>query len=387
MKRIKLAYVLAILLGFGSCKKAAKIAPVVEQEMIISDFVGANAPAFKDGIGEGSAFNRPFSMVIDASGNIFVADTYNVRIRKVTPNGEVSTFVGNGIAGFKDGTGTSAQIGDGDNAITIDAQNNLYLADRNNSCIRKITPNGVVSTLTGAPGRSNIDGPIATAGVSFAQQADITTDPSNNIYFIDVKGIRKISTNGIVSTILKSGSNTTIGSVATATVQKPYNITTDRLGNIYIASITNFNHIIIKIGIDGIVSYYAGDPDQDSGYNVGLSLAAKFYFPRALTADKSGNIFVVDNNHTLTKITTDGFVRLVAGIPYIGPAATFIPGIAIKATLSDPADVAIAPNGDIYTLDTFSSSIRKISLVDKPTTPLTQADIDKANWNKATNWK
>ncbi|WP_222538866.1 hypothetical protein [Pedobacter polysacchareus] len=387
MKKMKLTYLLMTILAFSSCKKMMNVAPTVEKELVVTAFVGANAPAFQDGVGESTAFARPNSIAIDAAGNIFVADRSNARVRKVTPAGEVSTFVGSGIGGYQDGTGIAAKIETGNNAITIDAQNNLYLADQKNTCIRKITPAGVVSTLVGAPGRSNIDGPINIAGVDFTDQPDITIDASNNIYFLDRKGIRKISADGIVSTIVKTGNSTFTGPIATAVIANPLNICTDKAGNIYVSAQGFNDNSIVKVSTDGIVSIYAGAPASGFGYNIGLAVTAQFNNTRGMSADKEGNIYVVDNNHVIVKITTDGFVRLVAGVPYKGGAVPFVPGTATKAVFSDLVDVAVAPDGTIYASEYIASSIRKIALVDKPTTPPTQTEIDKANWNKPTNWK
>ncbi|MCX2451945.1 hypothetical protein OQX61_11795 [Pedobacter sp. PLR] len=387
-RKMKLVYLLAIILAFSSCKKEIHVTPVVEQELMVSTFVGSGSFGFRDGIGEATGFKRPTSMVIDASGNIFVADKGNFRIRKVTPNGVVSTFVGDGIGGYLDGTGTAAKIGGGDNAITIDAQNNLYLADPANLCIRKITPAGVVSTLVGAPGRSNVDGPIATAGVKFISQADIAIDASNNIYFNDIKGIRKVSADGIVSTIVQVGPKTITGPIATAVIASPINLCTDKTGNIYVASLGLNDMLVIKISTDQMVSYYAGKINGSPiSYSLGLAESAQFNGIRGMIADKSGNVLIVDQNHIVTKITPDGWVRLVAGIQYAESYRPFVPGPVFTTTFADNIDVAVDPNGIIYVLDCSLGSIRKISLVDKPTNPPTQTEIEKANWNKATTWK
>lgn len=385
MKKTKLIYVLAIVIAISSCKKAMTVSPKADQETTISAFVGGGTAIFFDGIGTKAGFVRPTSMVIDASGNIFVADG-NARIRKVTPKAEVTTFAG-GVIGSVDGTGTAAQFGNGNNPITIDAQNNLYVVDRNNSSIRKITPTGVVTTIAGAPGRAASDGPILTAGIGTDIQ-DVTIDNSNNIYFIDnSKGIRKVSADGIISTVLKLVPGiSTYGSIASATIAGPTSIAADNAGNIYVASRGTNQSVIVKIGIDGIVSQYAGN---SAGYNVNVgALPARFGQIINMTIDKAGNFYLADVvNNTFTLITSDGFVKAIAGIPYsTGGPFPFIPGPVAKTSFPDVKDVAIDPSGIIYVMENSGSSIRKIVTSDIPTPP-TQNEIDKATWNKPTNWK
>lgn len=381
MKKIKLTYVLVTILAFSSCKKMKNEVPIEEQEMIVSAFVGAGGPSYVDGVGEGAAFNRPLSLATDPSGNIFVADNKNLRIRKVSPEGVVSTFAGSGIEGYVDGPGTTAQFSY-DGQIVSDAQGNLFLTDPRNSCIRKISPTGVFSTIVGAPGETYTDGPIELNSL-----ADIAVDASNNIYFLDRKGVRKISANGTVSTVVQDRSSNILGPIATASIPNPKNICTDKAGNIYVSSFYQANSLIFKISTNGIVSLYAGAMGGDEGYQVGLAQVARFRTTRGMVSDKSNNIFVLDNNHVITKITPDGYVRLVAGTPYKGVAQPFVPGPAFKAVFFDNTDIAVAPDGTLYALEDLGSSIRKISLVDKASTPLSQEEIEKVNWNKPTGWK
>lgn len=389
MKKDKLAYILATILAFSSCKKAAYVEPIVEQSLIASNFAGSNGPSFSNGTAEGAAFATPTSMVIDASGNLYVADNGNRSIRKVTPDGAVTLLAGDRIGGYQDGTGNAAKFGDGNNTIAIDVQNNLYLADVANSCIRKITPAGVVSTLVGAPGRSNLDGPIATAGVSLTTISDIAVDASNNIYFIDTKGIRKISADGNVSTILKSGTGTTTyGPIALQAIVNPQSLTTDKAGNIYVSSRGSNENVIVKISTDGIVSQLTG---KGIGYNNNVvALAARIGDTKGMCVDKNGNLYMGDAaNRVVTKITTDGYARLVAGIPTPTGSTSqiFKPGPAFEIPFGDVRDVAVDANGNVYVLEFTASSIRKISLVDNPSSPPTQDEIDKATWNKPGTWK
>lgn len=348
------------LLGNESTFIARKEPVEEEEEMVVSAFVGVGAPSYKDGIGEAAAFNKPVSITTDTFGNIFVVDNVNLRIRKVTPEGVVSTFAGSGILGYLDGPAASAQF-NYHGQITSDAQNNLYLTDPENSCIRKITPEGIFSTIAGAPGRSYSDGPITTAGIEIVPYADITVDAFHNIYFLDRNGVRKISNDGIVSTIVHNGSSNIIGSIKSASIPNPQNICTDRNGNIYVSSHSQSNTVIFKINTEGMVSVYAGVLGGDEGYQLGIAQTARFLTTRGMETDISDNIFILDNNHVITKITPDGFVKFVAGTQYTGSARPFIPGKASQAVFYDSTDIAVDSNGIIYILEYQGSSIRKIS--------------------------
>lgn len=390
MKKVKLAIVLATFIAISGCKKASKSEMNIEQDLVVTTFAGSGSSAYKDGIGNRASFSLPSSIVCDSKGNIFVADARNARIRKVTPSGEVSTFAGSGIPGYADGTGIAAQFGNGDNCLAIDAQNNLYLTDTKNSCIRKITPDGIVSTFAGKPGRSFKDGPIASAGFEMGSGDNINSidiDASNNIYLLDNGSVRKIAANGDVSTFVKVGSTNTSGPAGIATIAQPITFTLDKTGNLYVIATRNFSdYVVRKVTPNGTVSIITDAVDK--GYVNGDGLIAKFSDPRGMATDKDGNIYIAEaTSHVIRKISTDNFVSTYAGIQYIANTQSAIDGLVLQSKFAEPQDIAFDSNGIMYVLERSFSNIRKISLVDKPTTPPTQAEIDKANWNKATNWK
>lgn len=387
MKRVKIGLLLAFLVAFGSCKKAAE-QEKEEKKLMVNTLAGAGGNAFKDGTGIFAAFFFPRSLIVDASGNVFVADSRNARIRKITPDGVVTTFAGSGVPGYADGTGTTAQFSSRDMFITIDAKDNLYMTDTGNSCVRKITPAGVVTTVAGKPGIGSTDGPVATAGFSFTDPSGgIAIDAANTIFVADLTGIRKITPDGIVSTWVKSDPfSNSDGPVETAVIFPPEDLVVDAAGNVY-ASVNNFfgsRPTIMKITKAGMVGKFAGGED---GYSNGLGVVSKFLGPRGLGIDQSGNVYVAEAlNHTIRKITPEGIVSLVAGQQTnVTDGLIAKDGPAIEAIFRDPWDVAADSKGNVYVVERQGGLIRKISLSNESN--LSKEGLEKANWNKPKQWK
>jgi sugar lactone lactonase YvrE len=300
---------------------------------------------FVDGLGTSAQFTNPHSLAVDASGNIYVADTGNNCIRKITPTGVVTTLAGSGIAGFADGIGTSAQFKT-PCGVAVDGSGNVYVADTNNHRIRKITPIGVVTTLagTGAPNGGYVDGPGTSA--QFYSPHGLAVDATGNIYVADTYNnrIRKITTAGVVTTFAGSSGGYVEGTGTTAKFQYPYSIAIDALGNKYVADYDNDR--IRKITTTGVVTTFAGYGTD--GYVDGSGIYAQFYGPQGIAVDASGNVFVADTSSSrIRKITPAGVVTTLAG----GTSVQF----------NGPSGVAVDVSGNVYVADTNNHRIRKIS--------------------------
>ena len=192
----------------------------------VSTYAGSTA-GFTNGTGAAAQFYYPSSITRDAGGNLYVSDTYNHSIRKVASGGVVTTLVGNGTAGSADGTGATARF-QYPRGVSLDSLGNVYVADTNNQAIRKITPGGVVSTLAGTMGTFGFaDGVGAAALFNYPQ--GVAVDPTGNVWVSDTnnRSIRKIAPGGVVSTLLGSATtfkSATPGSFANAGVGYPYGI-------------------------------------------------------------------------------------------------------------------------------------------------------------------
>jgi sugar lactone lactonase YvrE len=267
--------------------------------------VAGGAPGTADGQGAAARFALPNGITVDAAGNAYVADSGNHTIRKVTPDGVVSTLAGQaGTPGSTDGPLLEARFRQPMD-VAIDGAGNLFVADAGNHTIRRISPNGVVSTLAGSPGLfGSTDGVGATA--RFSSPSGIATDPAGNVFVADLGTyiIRKIAPTGAVSTL--AGAAGQPGAVdgwgAAARFNYPWAVCTDRFGNVYVAD--RANHAIRKISPDKLVITLAGAAGS-SGAADGAAADARFNLPRGIASDAWGSIYVADSgNHTIRKITS-----------------------------------------------------------------------------------
>lgn len=329
-----------------------------EFEYIISDIqvttLAGSTYGYADGIGTDAQFSYLEGIAVDDQNNIFVADLFNHRIRKITPSGVVSTFAGS-TDGFMDGTGASAKFSS-PIGIAVDSQNNLYVADSGNSKIRKITPNGVVSTLAGS-----IYGVADGMGTDaqFTYPNGMNVDNLGNLYvtdftdsYLDSQLIRKISPDGMVTTLAGSVQGFQNGSGANAQFSGPRGITIDNQDNVYVTD--SDNNKIRKISPSGVVSTFAGSTFGDTD---GIGTDAKFNEPQGITIDSRGNLYVVDrNNHKIRKITPNGVVSTLAG-----SISGFMDGTGLNAQFDKPARITIDDQGTLYVSDSENFKIRKIT--------------------------
>ena len=328
----------------------ASYAATNASRMIVTTLTGSQQ-GYRDGAPLVSGFNSPFDIVFDSAGNGYVADADNTCIRRITPAGIVTTFAGsrNG-GGSADGTGTAASFG-GVTGLAIDKDNNLYVADRSNRSIRKITPQQVVTTLD----RASFNSPTACA-----------LDSAGNIYVTDGAGNRvyKMTLSGSTyTTAVFAGSGAAgaaDGTGAAATFRSPWGIAIHPItGNIYIGG--NDDQKIRMITPAGVVTTVAGGT---SGYANGTGSWAKFNYPNGIDFDKGGNLYIADVvNQCIRVMYPSGYVGLFAAIGTTGSAD----GVANAAQFWNPRSVRVDPRGNVIVLD---SSNHRIRMIQTPTTSL-----------------
>jgi len=324
----------------------------------VSTFAGNGTAGFADGAATSAAFRAPVGVVVDASGNVYVADAGNNRIRKITPAGVVSTFAGNGTTGFADGPAANARF-NAPFGLALDAAENLYVVDQGNSRIRKITPAGIVTTFAGSATQGFADGPAASA--QFHSPVGVAVDAAGNVFVADWLNyrIRKINTAGIVTTYAGNGTQSFAdGAAASAAFVAPSGLALDAGGNLYVSD--EGSNRIRKITPAGVVSTLAGNGIE--GFADGSAASAEFEGPVGMVVDTAGNVYTGEgggiNNDRIRIITPAGFVNTVAGIGTRG----FADGPGSSAKFDDPIGLAMDVAGNIYVADEFNNRIRKITI-------------------------
>jgi sugar lactone lactonase YvrE len=264
-----------------------------------------------DGSGSGARFNQPRGVAVDAAGNVYVADSANATIRKISSAGTVSTIAGStSVRGNADGTSATFSSPTG---VALDSAGNLYVTDSANHTVRKITPAGVVSTLAGGAGATGTADGAGTAA-RFNRPTGVAVDAAGNVFVADTSNntIRKITPAGVVSTLagLVGVAGASDGSGVDARFNQPAGLTIDGAGNLYVADAGN--SAIRKVTPAGYVSTFAGLPTI-AGLLDGRGLEAWFNQPQGLAVDSSGNVWVADTgNDMLRKVTSDGSVSTLS---------------------------------------------------------------------------
>lgn len=304
-------------------------------------------------------FNGPQGVAVDANGNVYVADTGNSLIRKVTASGTVTYFAGTaGVAGSVDGAGSSARF-NSPQGIALDSSGKSYVADTGNSTIRLITSAGTTTTLAGTAGMSgSADGTGAVARFSSPQAIAVASDGTAYVADTGNSVIRKVTSAGVVSTFAGSAgaSGFADGTGTSALFKSPQGIAVGSDGNIYVAD--TGNNIIRKVTPAGVVSSLAGTTDN-SGSQDGTGTSARFSGPTGIAVVNSGNIYVADtNNSTIRLVTPAGVVTTVAGSAGNRGSTN---GVAASARFSNPQGLTASSAGLITIADTGNSLIRQLT--------------------------
>jgi SMP-30/Gluconolactonase/LRE-like region/NHL repeat/FG-GAP-like repeat len=317
-----------------------------------------------DGTGIDASFFWPGAIAVDGGGTFYIAETGNNSIRKITSAGVVTTFAGQpGTFGSADGTGTAARFS-GPRGIAVDAAGNVYVGDSFNHTIRKISAAGVVTTLAGSPG---VAGAVDATGSAarFRQPSGVAVDGAGNVYVADANNhtIRKVTPAGVVTTVagLALTFGNTDGTGSAARFNGPRGIVIDSTGLLFVADTNNSR--IRQMTADGVVTTLAG---VGIGEVDGTGTAARFNGPWGIAVDSAGTLYVADTtNDTIRKITTGAVVTTIAGFR---GSLGFADGYRINARFARPNGVAVAADGTVYVADTFNNTIRKITSVGIVTT-------------------
>ncbi len=325
--------------------------------VVVTTLAGsAGVTGSANGTGKAALFNFPNKVAVDSSGNVYVADTWNNQIRKISAGGVVTTLAGSGFIGSSNGTGTAASFYY-PYGIAVDPSGNVYVADTWNHLIRKITPGGAVTTLAGLAGVAGAVNGMGTAA-SFYFPGGISVDYHGNVYVADTWNhlIRKIAPDGAVTTLAGTAgmAGAANGMGTAASFYFPGGISVDSHGNVYVAD--TWNHLIRKIAPGGTVTTLAGTAGMAGATN-GMGTAASFYFPGGVAVDSHGNVYVADTNNSLIReINNDEMVTTLAGSGSIGSAN----GKGTATSFNYPYGLTVDSSGNVYVADTDNQLIRRI---------------------------
>ncbi|MDF2434108.1 MAG: hypothetical protein JWP44_3739 [Mucilaginibacter sp.] len=339
--------------GYGSVIKFTTGLTLTSLVATVTTFAGNGAPGYTDGTGVGAAFNSPQGIAVDAQGNLFVADSYNHCIRKITPAGVVTTFAGSQTLGHQDGPAATAQFY-APKGLAFDSQGNLFVADYGNNLIRKITPAGIVSTYAGNGTAGLVDGSTASL-IEFNGPAGVALDAAGNLYIADRGNnvVRKVTPAGAVSVLAGTNSTTRIPGYVDATdllaaFHYPNSLVVDASANVYV--VDQINAAIRKITTPaGVTTTLAGGPSQSTLFNI----------PAGIAIDAQNNFYITDETGRVIEYTSANVIYILAGSANV---SGFVNGSGASAQFNSPQGIAVDANGNIYVADQGNNCIRKITV-------------------------
>ncbi len=313
-------------------------------------FSGDNGPATS------AQLNSPYGVAIDSAGNLYISDTENQRIRKVS-NGVITTVAGNGTAGFSGDNGPAASATLGTPlGIAVDFAGSLYFADRDNNRVRKVA-NGMITTVAGngTQGFGGDNGPATIA--QFSNPISVAVDSSGNLYITDSRNnrVRKVS-NGVIITVV--GGGTLVGDNGPATSAQlgdPAGIALDSAGNLYVAD--PVSNRIWEVS-NGVITAVAGNGTAGFSGDNGPATSAQLNSPISVAVDTAGNLYIADGNNTRVRKVANGVITTIAGNASGGFSGDN--GPATSAQLY-PVGVAVDSSGNLYISDTYNERIRKVA--------------------------
>lgn len=342
-------------------------APAVAPTDTLTTLAGTGTGGFN---GEGQAtsaqLNFPTGVGADAGGNVYVADRDNNRVRRVSPAGVISTVAGTGVAGFNgDGVqATSAQLNQ-PRDVAVDGAGNVYVADQNNHRVRKISPAGIITTVagTGVAG-FNGDGIQATSA-QLASPRGVAVDEAGSVYISDTLNhrIRKVDPSGIITTVAGTGAagfSGDGGQATSAQLSQPRGVDVDGAGNVYIADLGNER--VRKVDPNGVITTLAGTGVGGFSGDGGQATAAQLNDPEDVAADAAGSVYISDfNNERVRKVDPNGIITTVAGTGVAGFSGDG--GQAVAARLDGPVGLALDGSASLYIGDFSNHRVRKVTNV------------------------
>ena len=332
---------------------AANAVLKLDKSGVLTRFAGSSTAGYSgDGASAPNArLYYPFSVTVDQAGNVFIADMGNSVVRKVTPSGIISTYAGNSSYGSSGDGGPATQASLGTiGGVAVDSNGNLYIGDVGYQQIRKVAPDGTIST-------------VVSSGVT--SPWGLACDASGNVYIADSSAnvVRKMTPQGGLTTFAGTGTAAYAGDEAAATLARlsnPYGVSVDAAGNVYISD--TGNNVVRNVDTKGIIRTLAGN-NLNSNYGLlgdgGPATSAGLSYPQGAGVDSDGNLYICDlANNRIRKVTTDGIIHTAVGG---GAASGGDGGPAASAQLNGPYGVAVDNSGDLFIAESLSNKVRKVA--------------------------
>jgi uncharacterized protein (TIGR03437 family) len=305
--------------------------------------------------------SAPEAVAVDASGNVYIADTANNVVRQISAKGVMNTIAGNGTAGFggDGGAATAAQLSS-PQGLAVDASGDVFVSDTANARVRKIS-GGTITTVAGS-GTQGYAGDGATAtSAQLNTPVGLAVDKSGNLYITDVDDsvVRKVSSGGIITTVAGNGSQGYAGDTgpaASAMLNGPEGVAVDASGNLYISD--TLNGVIRKVNASGTISTIAGNGVDGYSGDGGPATSAEFGSPVGIVVDAAGNLYIADSGARIRKVFASGIVETIAGSGVRGYSGDG--GLATAATMNGAAGLAVDSTGDIFIADADNNAIREL---------------------------
>ncbi|HKS30646.1 MAG TPA: hypothetical protein VJS44_22660 [Pyrinomonadaceae bacterium] len=322
---------------------------VFGERYVVTTLAGDGSPGFNDGAAGQARFSDPFGVAVDSKGNVYVSDAgENNRIRKLTPEGAVTTLAG-ADEGFQDGQGAGAKFNT-PSALAVDAQDNLYVADTGNNAVRKIAPDGTVTTLAGGGEAGYMDG--ASRDARFNAPIGVAVDSDGSVYVADTYNdrIRKVAKDGQVTTVAGGGASPGYldGPALSASFDTPCGLLVTPKGELYIAD--TGNNAIRRLTKEGQVTTLASAGPMTENQSL-------LFAPVGLALTHDGILYAVGNDRgRVAQIWPDGLAFATAGA-----GSGFSDGEGDAARFNSPAGLAIDRRGSLYVADAANYLVRKLS--------------------------
>ena len=372
--------VASVMLASLALTPAASATAAVRYPLSIFAGTGASG-APTAGATTSSKLNGPSGVAVDSNGNIYIADSSNNLVEKVTPDGTLSVFAGNGLTGAPTpGDATSSAVY-GPVAVAVDSDDNVYIATPDANRVLKVTPSGTLSVFAGNGSAPITPGAATSSGLSYP--AGLAVDSLGNVYIAD-RGHRvvvKVTSDGTLSVFAGTGESGSpaAGPATSSMLRKPLGLAVDSGDNVFI--VDSDSDVVLKVTSGGTLSVFAGT-GLSSVLTPGPATSSSLYAPKAVAADSDGNVYIASGDYLVEKVTVDGTLSVFAGTGVWGTATA---GAATSSRLKNIAGVAVDSSGNLYLADSGNNQVLKVSIgstVDTPgapTSPVATA-TSYSNW-------